>query len=108
MNHKKYNNSGFSLIEILIVIGIIFILASIIVIYFPKYLKNTYKTTALSNARNCLSIINTQLIAGENPIPPTNCIAYPPYDNCSCSVSGFAGKVKCSIYEGGSVLCQEE
>lgn len=101
-------NRGFTLIEILVVVSIISIILLIAIFSFPKYIRLSYKSTAIANARNCLSVINTQQIEGEQVVPPKNCETDDKYESCSCTVSGFAGSVTCKIVEGGSVSCQED
>lgn len=100
---------GFTLIEILVVILIISILSTIFLFIGKSYLISTYKAAALANARVCLGTIQNSIAQAEDLSFPSNCETDPPnYSYCSCTVSGFAGKVKCKLIEGGSVSCEEE
>ncbi len=99
------NSKGFSIIELLVVIFIITLLTSIGFISISKYLKNSYRATAMSNARNCLTIVHAALLENETPNVPQNCQINNDFTSCTCTVEGFAGSVTCTLEEGGIVEC---
>lgn len=104
----KIDGRGFTLIEMLIVISIIAILSLILFFVGKNYVISTYKAAALANARVCLSSIQNSIAMGSTVEYPSNCETdHPNYTYCSCSVSGFAGRVKCKLIDGGSVHCEE-
>lgn len=106
---SSYNFKGFTLIELLVVLLIISILITVFIFIGKNYLISTYKAAALANARVCLGTIQNSIAQAEDVSFPSNCETDPPnYSYCSCTVSGFAGKVKCKLIEGGSVSCEEE
>ena len=54
---KRINSSGFTLIELMIVIGVIGILAAIAIPQFTYYRQKSYNSAALSDLRNVMSIL---------------------------------------------------
>lgn len=55
---KRINGSGFTLIELMIVIAIIGILASLAIPQYASYRKKSYNSAAQSDLRNVKSILD--------------------------------------------------
>lgn len=55
MNNKKNNRKGFTIVELVIVIAVIAILATVLVPTFGNIIGNSKKTAAMEEARNALT-----------------------------------------------------
>lgn len=62
---KKLNNKGFSMVEIIIVIAIIAILATVLAPQYFKHLESARETTDLDSYRSIVSALQVELINDE-------------------------------------------
>jgi prepilin-type N-terminal cleavage/methylation domain-containing protein len=97
---------GFTLIELLVVVAIIGILITISVPAAYSYIRKFYYASAMANARTCLSELKSAEAAGLSYTPINGCSVSADGLSCTCTVSGFAGSVICTIVDGGSVDCR--
>ncbi len=98
--------SGFSLIELMVVVSVIAILTLIALPSYQSYVKNAYKSKALANARVCLGEKAHSGVDNSSYNPPEGCTLSEDGSSCTCTVSGLVGSVTCSLGEGGSVSCE--
>lgn len=62
---KKLNDKGFSMVEIIIVIAIIAILATVVAPQYFKHLESARETTDLDNYRTIVSSLQVELINSD-------------------------------------------
>ncbi|MEG0823657.1 MAG: type II secretion system protein [Erysipelotrichaceae bacterium] len=89
------NKSGFTLIELIVVIAILGVLALILVPNFMGYLQDAKKTTATSNARAAYSIATAECAKGQT----------------STAGSTTAAKIKDVVdndYPSAKVVCNDD
>jgi prepilin-type N-terminal cleavage/methylation domain-containing protein len=65
--HTLQRTKGFSLVEMLIVIGLIGFMASISIVYLSEQTKITQETTARANAKQFYLLASAASAAGNNP-----------------------------------------
>jgi len=116
MYSLKKHAKGFTLIEIMIVIGILSLLASISIYSYTQYRTDSAKRVLLSDTKNCLNACLAKF--GNNPdasceqsdcalsVYTSSCVfdlAGPVY--VSCDGAGIIAGQRCSVYQNGQVQC---
>lgn len=112
----KLNSKGFTVVELLIVIVIIGILASIAIVQYDKYKINAVKSQLLSDLRNCIADIARSTKTGNTDLNSilANCTKSPNTQNITLvstvpiklHATSPVGPFECEYYETtGRVTC---
>ncbi|MFC1858223.1 type IV pilin protein [Thermodesulfobacteriota bacterium] len=92
MNSSSNNHEGFTLVELMVVIGIIGILAAIAVPNFLAYRQKGYDSAAISDAKNAFTAAQSYFTEYANKTLSTtaqlNSYGYVPSTNVTVTVSG--------------------
>ena len=92
MSSSSNNQEGFTLVELVVVIGIIGILAAIAVPNFLAYRQKGYDSSAISDAKNAFTAAQSYFTAYPNKTLSTaaelNSYGYVPSTNVTVTVSG--------------------
>ena len=76
MASKRIREAGFTLLELLVVIGIISILASIAIMQYQSYTIRAFDTAAKSDLKNAMAAIENYLVANNSyPANPSDLLA---------------------------------
>ncbi|AIH03573.1 MULTISPECIES: type II secretion system protein [Thermodesulfobacterium] len=112
-------SKAFTLIEVLVVIGIITILLGLAIIFYHQYLSKAIKASLLSDVRNCLSLVAiskqengtsslSQVVATCPKSKYTQNLILESENPIKLTATSISGEVACSYNEtSGLVLCSE-
>lgn len=81
-NHKNKNNSGFTIIEIVIVIVIIGIIAGIVLVVYPNYKRNAIENALKSDLINAKSGLASSMNFNDHFPTTMDCNSAKPPDGC--------------------------
>ena len=81
-NHKNKNNSGFTIIEIVIVIVIIGIIAGIVLVVYPNYKRNAIENALKSDLINAKSGLASSMNFNDHYPSSADCNKDNPPDGC--------------------------